>query len=554
MSDKEPLPGFGPFGGGGVTPHPLPAPPPAPPNRPEPTPEPPPESPRWPNNPYAQWGIPQRPDLPLSERLGVSGGSTSIEADFADLTEIARIEDEVGDDVRTLAGDIDRLAQSAVPAGSIVYSPSTAIVPPVTLGLVTLDPIDGLHLCWAKLEAHAMAVRFCRDSYQFVEDGLDSTARWVQGQVGGLTMALGVVAGASATVTPGVWIMALWLGTGPRRPATETVAKNVVGPRAAEMVWDAPWLTNLGVNGGQQCLGASNYAETVTAAGGLLGAHNPLTKDAPVRSGTVTTEHHSRKGGLAGLMEAQIQTANPKSKDERRTEVRAIRRKGPDGKNRWVVTIPGTRQGYPSTNPFDNTSNARLAAGQDAQVLHGIDEALEKSMKEAGVKPGDEEVMLLGHSQGGLAATRFAGDESLRNKYHVSHVVTAGSPVSHLDIGDVEMLNVEHEQDFIPRLDGKDDDTDGHRVNVNRSLDKSDARDENGHVDLMYAHRDSTYLETFEAIDDSDDPALKDWKDGAGQFLEGESTEYRVELKRDTTDAGPQASERTLQGAGSTPE
>ena len=67
--------------------------------------------------------------------------------------------------------------------------------------------------------------------------------------------------------------------------------------------------------------------------------------------------------------------------------------------------------------------------------------------------------MLTGHSLGGIAAASLAADSGFTSRFHVTSVVTAGSPIARIDVpASVTVLSLEHEQDVVPMLDGRRND------------------------------------------------------------------------------------------------
>ena len=126
----------------------------------------------------------------------------------------------------------------------------------------------------------------------------------------------------------------------------------------------------------------------------------------------------------------------------------------------YNVYLPGTKA---LDAPWDESgvvqnmgTNFAAVAGSDNAYAAAIFEALE----EAGV-PHDAPINLMGHSQGGIVAMRVAEtmstsqQESLR--YDVRSVVTAGSPVHHIELPEsVQALSLVNEYDITPRLDGED--------------------------------------------------------------------------------------------------
>lgn len=125
-----------------------------------------------------------------------------------------------------------------------------------------------------------------------------------------------------------------------------------------------------------------------------------------------------------------------------------------DGRRRVVVDVPGTKSWNPLPNG-DITSvgtDIRALAGRSTSYERGVLDA----MRAAGVRP-DEEVLLVGHSEGGLVAVGVAGSAVRSGRFRVSHVITAGSPVGRvarrLPPG-VRLLALENTADVVPHADG----------------------------------------------------------------------------------------------------
>src|SRR5690606_14733499 len=96
-----------------------------------------------------------------------------------------------------------------------------------------------------------------------------------------------------------------------------------------------------------------------------------------------------------------------------------------DGTVSWTVLIPGTQEVLSTRNPFDGATDLDLMAGETADVMVAVEQAL----ADAGASP-DEPVVLVGHSLGGIAATALAASPSFRQKHRVGGVVTAGAPTA----------------------------------------------------------------------------------------------------------------------------
>lgn len=116
----------------------------------------------------------------------------------------------------------------------------------------------------------------------------------------------------------------------------------------------------------------------------------------------------------------------------------------------WTVDIRGTQSFWiGQTGPQDMTTNLQGVAGMTSDQLDAIKEA----MNAAGIAPG-EAVEFAGHSQGGIMAAQMAADPSVRARYNVVSVVTAGSPTATIAPTDVPVLSYENSGDIVPGLDG----------------------------------------------------------------------------------------------------
>ncbi len=122
----------------------------------------------------------------------------------------------------------------------------------------------------------------------------------------------------------------------------------------------------------------------------------------------------------------------------------------PDGP-RVIVSIPGTENWNPlaGDNPMDLTGNLVTAGGGRSTMT----EAVELAMANANIPP-DAQVLLIGHSQGGMTVADLASDPAFVSKYNVTNAVTFGSPVDsdHFDPR-VNVLELQHASDLVPRLD-----------------------------------------------------------------------------------------------------
>jgi hypothetical protein len=127
---------------------------------------------------------------------------------------------------------------------------------------------------------------------------------------------------------------------------------------------------------------------------------------------------------------------------------------GSDGKTRYIVYVPATTDWSAKSgdNTTDMTTNVQGMAGNDTVMR----EMVRQAIADAGIDPNDE-VMLVGYSQGGITAGSLAADQSFLDDVNVTALMTVGAPISDFPVdSDIEVLSIEHEQDLVPDLDGNE--------------------------------------------------------------------------------------------------
>jgi pimeloyl-ACP methyl ester carboxylesterase len=132
-------------------------------------------------------------------------------------------------------------------------------------------------------------------------------------------------------------------------------------------------------------------------------------------------------------------------------DVRITRVDNGTGTPGYVVSVPGTERWGPDAGPMprDLSANLNLVAGNPTAAA----ESVRMAMDAAGIPPGSP-VMLVGHSQGGIIAAQLASDPAFVERYGVSHVMTYGAPIDHMQLAPgVQALQVQHGNDVVPRLD-----------------------------------------------------------------------------------------------------
>ncbi|MFD6090716.1 hypothetical protein ACFWGN_01205 [Oerskovia sp. NPDC060338] len=274
------------------------------------------------------------------------------------------------------------------------------------------------------------------------------------------------------------------------------------------------------------------------AAGALRGVSQPyrglfapdvttteLTGDAlPV--GFAKPVAHSAEALLSG-----IDVVYGKGNDLPDSVVSVERYVGADDRATWVVTVPGTQLGN-STTPFSMTSNFDLVQGADADSTAFVLEA----MRQAEI-PAGEEVLIVGHSQGGMVAMAVAtavtgtaagagatGAPGGAARYDVRHVLTAGAPVGGATLpAGVRGTHVEIEQEGVSQLDGTDNPVGRDRVTVRADLEAQGAPGTGGKV----PHGVPFHVEVLGRAREVGQPGLADNLAAIDDAVSGERVEAR---------------------------
>ncbi|WP_028474728.1 hypothetical protein [Nocardioides alkalitolerans] len=131
-------------------------------------------------------------------------------------------------------------------------------------------------------------------------------------------------------------------------------------------------------------------------------------------------------------------------------EVRITRVDNGSGTPAYIVAVPGTETWSPAAGawPRDLTANVQLMAGQPTAAA----ESVRLAMENAGIPPGAP-VLMVGHSQGGMITGHLATDAAFRERFNVTNMVTYGAPVDHLRVEGVNVLQMGHTNDLVPRTD-----------------------------------------------------------------------------------------------------
>ncbi|WP_264029747.1 hypothetical protein [Cellulosimicrobium sp. SH8] len=192
-----------------------------------------------------------------------------------------------------------------------------------------------------------------------------------------------------------------------------------------------------------------------------------------------------------------------------------------DGTPTWVVAIPGTQPGN-LRSVFNMTSNYDLM-DDDPAVRAQADSAraVLEAMRQAGIGP-DDDVVLVGHSQGGMIAATVAA--ATVGTYTVRHVVTAGSPVAgHALPPGVKGTHLETQGEGISDLDGAENRATPDRVTVTGTLVAP-----GGGPSLEWPHSVRFHQEVLDAAVEVGDRGLEEHLTDVERLLDGEADEPLV--------------------------
>ena len=191
----------------------------------------------------------------------------------------------------------------------------------------------------------------------------------------------------------------------------------------------------------------------------------------------------------------------------------------PTGNKTAVVYIPGTQTtGFgEGANPLDMASNiqAMSSSGEAAS-----ERAVLLAMRQAGIESHDE-VILVGHSQGGMVAGNLAAFPS---GFVAAGLVAFGAPLAHIKNLKAPVMAIEHVNDPVPNLSGKANPMKKNWVTVQRISEKPESNA------LMFSHSLKSYRNTTAAIDVSSDVGIKNIKAEIFQKLESAKPSKSLEF------------------------
>jgi hypothetical protein len=486
--------------------------------------------------------------------ISVSGGAGSFDAHLDDMLAVSSIIKASGSSLRELSDDAARASVNGSVLAAGLLCPVELAAAEAAILRATTGP-DGLLPTGLALEGSGLLVEAAVTSYRVV-DGVGRElldhAQQVVGMVAGGVAVVGAIGAASYLVTHPLDLVLLLSQKDSLLASVQTT------------LFEHPWLMDAatrlapgflqgalmtGVGGfGALMAGGSGGAGLNLALLWAAGGHWPTTDyegsiaglialgqkfgyfhdvgDWPAVQVTDLPDDAIAPDGVRGIFEQQGSLGRQGSEGQ----VQIVKVVDADGTTRWIVQIPGTQDWSPerTDNPVDLTTNVTLMSQEQRTAMQ---REVERAMAAAGIGPNDE-VMLTGHSQGGITAAAIASDATIRDRFNVVSVVTGGSPIARMDIPDsVSVLSVEHAQDPVPKLDGATNPATDNWVTVHADVDAAAVSSRTGTAPTPGdAHGTNFYATTGQAIDSSSDPSATAWRDANAQFFNGTTTVTRWQI------------------------
>lgn len=369
----------------------------------------------------------------------IVGGASGLAADLDDMLATGSRISSTGWDVGEVALATHKYLLDGNLLSSAVLSPgSFASFERSLLG--ALDGPGGLSANAVRMSAAGLAMRAKSKAYQATDAALEAASGVLEFQQG-LTfgaLLLNPVTGPGTVLATGAYLWQDGALEDPEKWLTDhpDLLEGVVARAPGTLSWLLPW---------------PGYPANAEQASYLLswlydqGGANVRT-DGPQPS----VRPNSLDQALMKLNAAAAQESTF-----------LIERVGEGQGAAYNVYLPGTKEfdGFWEGSESDLIQNLGTNFAGVGDRDNPYEAALLEAMEEAGIPPGAP-VNIMGHSQGGIIAARMAqkltDPESGYSQYNVTSVVTAGSPVDHIDLPDrIKVLSLVNEHDIVPRLDGE---------------------------------------------------------------------------------------------------
>lgn len=164
---------------------------------------------------------------------------------------------------------------------------------------------------------------------------------------------------------------------------------------------------------------------------------------------------------LVENMQLPYQTSDWANHDDRPSALVTV---VPGDPPKFIANIPGSTTGMHRAEGWtgdiegtDWTANLKGVGTGDTAATQSAKAAIDLAIREYEAQHGPIErpqVLLTGHSQGGIIASNIASDPAFTARYQVDGLITAGSPINTIPISqDVPTTNFSHTFDPVPKVD-----------------------------------------------------------------------------------------------------
>ncbi|WP_113716310.1 hypothetical protein [Arthrobacter dokdonensis] len=197
-----------------------------------------------------------------------------------------------------------------------------------------------------------------------------------------------------------------------------------------------------------------------------------------------------------------------------------------DGTRAWIVHLPGTEDWsrVDSVNPMDlegdleGMTAAQPALFRQQQIV--VQEMMKQALTDAGALP-TEDVMITGHSGGGIHAAAAAASPAFLADFNLRMIIIAGAPARNLPVPPaVKVLDLQNEDDIVAAADygpppGSANwvTVTSHRPGAPRGKDPVEV--------IKAAHDLGNYIDDAHALERSSDPGIKAVRESVGVFMGG---------------------------------
>ena len=190
---------------------------------------------------------------------------------------------------------------------------------------------------------------------------------------------------------------------------------------------------------------------------------------------------------------------------------------GADGTPRYVVVLSGMRRMTNTSDPEDLLGSGAAVVRTTTNYTTCVREAID-----AALVPLGAEVLLVGHSEGGIVAMDLAGDPAFNGgRVRVKQVVAAGAPISSKPVAEgsgTRVLSIENVNDIVTHLDAADPPA------TRQSLERLTYRFADDEHDIVGSHNVSLYARQAAALADSPNPLIIGVQAGLRPFMAGSAT------------------------------